>query len=73
MDRKRLATLVLAAVTVVAWLALEVWDLFAGGPSISSQIYDLAHAYLPAGALISLVIGALWAHFFWQAGPSDKP
>ena len=73
MDRRRLATLVLFLVTVVAWISLELVDILTGGATISSQVYDLAHAYLPFGALVSLVIGALWAHFFWQAGPSNKP
>ncbi len=47
-------------------LALEAYGVITRKGTITESVRDAAKAYVPVAAIVSLILGALWAHFFWQ-------
>ena len=63
-------TFVLFLITAGAWLALEFARVLTGRATISGQVWALRTKAPTLGMLLSLIVGAFWAHFFWgQCGP----
>ena len=63
-------TLILFALTTIAWFALEFWRVLRGQQSISGQVWQLHKDWPPLGWLAGLLVGTLGAHFFFgQCGP----
>lgn len=51
---------------VVSGLVLEVYGVVTGKGTITESVRKAVKVYPPTAALVSLVLGALFAHFFWQ-------
>jgi hypothetical protein len=58
-------TVILFFATVVAWLALELYFVYRGQPTISERVRLLYGRFPALGLLAGLVIGLLLGHFFW--------
>lgn len=58
-------TLVLFGVTILAWVALQMFYVLNGMPTISQQIWSLYAAWPPLGFLVGLVVGVLLGHWFF--------
>lgn len=50
----------------VGGLALEAYGVITKKGTITESVRKMAKAYPPAVGLIALVVGLLFAHFFWQ-------
>jgi len=65
-DAVGLATPVLAAGTLAAWVGLEIFYVQTGKPTISTQIVRLYRQWPTFGMLWGLVVGLLLGHWFWR-------
>ena len=61
-----LLTFLWAMGIVVTGLALEAYGVITGKGTITESVRKAVKEYPPTAALIALVIGSLFAHFFWQ-------
>lgn len=61
-----LLTLLWVALVAISGLALEAYGVISGRGTITESVRKAVKAYPPTAALVSLVLGALFAHFFWQ-------
>jgi len=60
-----LMTPILALGTLAVWFVLEMFYIWNGMPSISTQISTLYHQWPTFGMLFALVVGLLLGHWFW--------
>lgn len=65
-DEVGLATPILAAVTLVAWLALELYYVRTGRPTVSTQLIRFNEQWPTFSTLWGLVTGLLMGHWFWR-------
>lgn len=61
-----LLTFVWVALVAITGLALEAYGVITGKGTITESVRKAVKVYPPTAALVSLVLGALFAHFFWQ-------
>lgn len=60
-----LLTFVWVALVALSGLALEAYGVITGKGTITGAVRKAAKAYPPSIGIVSLIVGALWAHFYW--------
>jgi len=53
------------ALVAISGLILEAYGVMTGKGTITGSVRKAAKAYPPSIGIVSLILGALWAHFYW--------
>ena len=70
-DTGNRSVVVLFVLTVLAWIGLEAYFIANGRPTISARVRALYFADPDTGVLTGLVVGLLFAHFFFSQRGRD--
>lgn len=60
-----LLTFLWVAGVVISGLVLEAYGVITGKGTITESVRKAAKAYPPSIGIVSLIVGAIWAHFYW--------